>query len=83
MGTFLSVRALHEEGVPNKEVARRLGIDVRTVRAYLRKIEGGMPEPARAVVPRLLERLVEGGGSCVHTHPNLGGNTRVFQSGAR
>jgi DNA-binding transcriptional MerR regulator len=41
--------------VPNKEVARRLGIDVRTVRAYLRKIEGGMIKPARAVVPRKLD----------------------------
>lgn len=59
MGTFLSVRALREEGVPNKEVARRLGIDVRTVRAYLRKIEGGMTEPARAVAPRKLDRFAE------------------------
>lgn len=59
MGTFLSVRALHEEGVPSKEVARRLGIDVRTVRAYLRKIEGGMTEPARVVVPRKLDRFAE------------------------
>ncbi|MBC7221247.1 IS21 family transposase [Candidatus Bipolaricaulota bacterium] len=59
MGTFLSVRALHDEGVPNKEVARRLGIDVRTVRAYLRKIEGGMTEPARAVVARKLDRFAE------------------------
>jgi len=59
MGTFLSVRALHEEGVPNKEVARRLGIDVRTVRAYLRKIEGGMTEPARALAPRKLDRFAE------------------------
>ncbi len=59
MGTFLSVRALHEEGVPNKEVARRLGIDVRTVRAYLRKIEGGMTEPVRAPLPRKLDRFAE------------------------
>lgn len=59
MGTFLSVRALHEEGVPNKEMARRLGIDVRTVRAYLRKIEGGMTEPVRARVPRKLDRFAE------------------------
>ncbi len=59
MGTSLSVKALHEEGVPNKEVARRLGIDVRTVRAYLRKIEGGMTEPARAAVPRKLDRFAE------------------------
>lgn len=31
MSTFLSVRALHEARVPKKTIARRLGIDVRTV----------------------------------------------------
>jgi hypothetical protein len=32
LGTFLSVRVLHEEGMPKKAIACRLGIDVRTVR---------------------------------------------------
>jgi DNA-binding NarL/FixJ family response regulator len=38
MSTFLSIRALHEEGVPKKAIARRLGIDRRTVREYIRRI---------------------------------------------
>lgn len=48
MSTFLSVAALHEEGVPKKTIARRLGIDRRTVRKYIRRIERGAREPARA-----------------------------------
>ena len=51
MSTFLSVRALLEEGTPKKTIARRLGIDVRTVRKYLRRIELGAKEPRRPIGP--------------------------------
>lgn len=59
LGTFLSVRALHEEGMPKKAIARRLGIDVRTVRKHLRRIGEGAREPRRARVPRKLDRFAE------------------------
>jgi len=55
MSTFLSVRALHEEGLPKKTIARRLGIDVRTIRKYIRRIELGAREPRRARVPCKLD----------------------------
>lgn len=45
MSTFLSVRALHEEGTPKKEIARQLGVDRRTVRKYIRRIELGADQP--------------------------------------
>jgi transposase len=59
MSTFLSVRALHEECVPKKTIARRLGVDVRTVRKYIRCIARGAAEPRRAAVPRKLDRFLE------------------------
>ncbi len=55
MSTFLSVRALWEEGVPKKEIARRLGIDVRTVRKYVGRVEAGAREPRRSRVPSKLD----------------------------
>ncbi len=55
MGLFLSIRALYEEGVAKKAIARRLGIDRRTVRKYLRRIEAGAVEPGRARVPSKLD----------------------------
>ena len=57
MGLFLSVRALHQEGIPKKAIARRLGIDRRTVRKYLRRIEAGALEPRRARVASKLDRF--------------------------
>ena len=59
MSSFLSVRALHEEGVPKKTIARRLGLDRRTVRKYIRNIERGASEPARAAVSKKLDVFVE------------------------
>ena len=41
VSTFLSIQALHEEGVPKKGIARRLGVDVRTVRKWIARIERG------------------------------------------
>lgn len=78
MSTFLSVRALHEEGVPKKEIGRRLGIDVRTVRKYVRRIESGAKEPRRRRVPSKLDpfgELIEGkvrqGLTAVQIHQDL------------
>jgi transposase-like protein len=39
MSQFLAVRALLEEDTPKKEIARRLGIDVRTVRNWAKRIQ--------------------------------------------
>ncbi|MHC4164741.1 MAG: IS21 family transposase [Planctomycetota bacterium] len=55
MTTFLTVRALLEEGVPKKTIARRLGIDRRTVRKYARRIAQGAAGPERAAVPHKLD----------------------------
>lgn len=78
MGTFLSVRALHEEGLAKKAIARRLGIDVRTVRKYVRRIEAGATEPKRARVTSkldpfepVIEAKVEQGLSAVQIYQDL------------
>ena len=55
MSLFLSIRALHEEGLGNKAIARRLDVDVRTVRKHVRRIAAGAREPVRAAVSRKLE----------------------------
>ena len=58
MSTFLSIKALSEEGVPKKEIARRLGIDVRTVRKHVRSIGAGATEPRKEdTKPRKLDRF--------------------------
>ena len=44
MGLFLSIQALHEEGLANKVIARRLDVDVRTVRKHIRRIAAGARE---------------------------------------
>ena len=45
MSTFLAVKALLEESLPKKAIARRLGIDPRTVRKYAKRIAAGETEP--------------------------------------
>ena len=45
MSTFLAVKALLEKSVPKKTIARRLGIDPRTVRKYEKRIAAGETEP--------------------------------------
>ena len=53
---FLAVKALLAEGVAKKEIARRLGIDPRTVRSWIKRIGSGRElEPRRADVPSKLE----------------------------
>jgi transposase len=59
MGKFLSVQALHEEGVSNKGIARQLSIDVRTVRKYLRRLEAGAVGPERSAVPSKIDPFGE------------------------
>lgn len=76
---FLAVKALLAERVPKKDVARRVGLDVRTVRKWARRIEaGGGPVPRRAVVPQVLdafrERIAERvgrGWTAVQVHREL------------
>ena len=79
VSTFLSVRALLEEGVARKEIARRLGIDVRTVRKWCRRLVAGdatVPERERGpskldpYQPRI-EEMVERGMSAVQIHAEL------------
>jgi len=55
MSSFLSVRALLEEGLPKKTIARRLGLDPRTVRRYARCFEAGADAHRRTAVPCKLD----------------------------
>lgn len=78
MSLFLSIQALHEEGLPNKAIARRLDVDVRTVRKYIRRIAAGTREPRRAAVPGKLDPFeakiackVEQGLSAVQIYQDL------------
>lgn len=56
MSTFLAIRALHDERVPKKEIARRLSVHVQTVRACIRRIARGASEPRRATVSKKLDQ---------------------------
>jgi transposase len=78
MSMFLSVRALREEGVPKKTIARRLGVDRRTVRKYIKRIDAGEREPLRRSPPSklepvraLIESKVEQGLSAVQIYQDL------------
>jgi len=78
MSSFLTIRALHEEGTPKKTIARRLGLDVRTVRKYIRRLEAGARGPERRGPGRKLDRFdpairakVEQGLSAVQIHQDL------------
>lgn len=66
---YLAVKALLSENVAKKEIARRLGLDPRTVRTWARRIAAGDAlVPRRALVPsvlkpfrdRILERVERG-----------------------
>ena len=59
MSLFLSVRALHEEGVPKKRIARQLGLDRRTVRKYISRIARGANEPRRSRVASKLDPFLD------------------------
>jgi len=80
MSTFLAVRALRDQGVPKKEIARRLGIDRRTVRKYVRRIDRGETEPKRVLrgpakldpFRGVIEEKVASGLSAVQVFQDLG-----------
>jgi len=57
MSLFLSVRALHEEGVPKKKIARQLGVDRRTVGKYISRIARGASAPVRNSPVQLRRQL--------------------------
>jgi transposase len=44
---FDSIANYHAQGMSQREIARRLGIDPKTVRRNLRKIRAGATEPQR------------------------------------
>jgi len=78
MTTHLTIRALHVDGVPKKAIARRLDIDVRTVRKYMRRFDAGDTALERAAVPRkldpfqeLIEQKVIAGLTAVQIHQDL------------
>ncbi len=60
---YQTIQEWHGSGVGRREIARRLKIDVKTVRRYLRKIEAGILVPKRSSpVSKLdpfLERITE------------------------
>lgn len=47
MALFQTIQEWSSQGVEKREIARRLQIDVKTVRRHLRKIEAGATAPAR------------------------------------
>lgn len=55
MNKFNVIKALLEDGVPLKAIARQAGVDVRTVRRYRVKIAEGSREPDRRTPPGKLE----------------------------
>ena len=52
---FNVIKALLEDGVPLKAIARQAGVDVRTVRRYRSQIAEGDREPIRRQAPTKLE----------------------------
>ncbi len=82
MGAFLTIQALHEEGLGNKTIARRLDIDVRTVRKYVRRIADGQSQPRRRDVGSKLDPFqkqiaakVEDGRTAVQIYTDLQGTS--------
>ncbi len=47
MALFQTIQEWSSQGVEKREIARRLRIDIKTVRRHLRKIEAGATAPAR------------------------------------
>jgi len=87
MSTFLSIKALFEEGVPKREIARRLDIDVRTVRKHQRRIKQGASSPDRCAGTGKLdafragiEELVGRGMSAVQIYQELAAADRGFDA---
>jgi transposase len=75
---FETIRHWHSQGMANREMARRLGIDPKTVRRQLRKIAAGATEPMRTSPGSKLDRydarireLVELGRTAWSIHQEL------------
>ena len=45
---FDSIRHWHDQGMSRREIARRLNVDVKTVRRQLHKIAAGATAPQRS-----------------------------------
>ncbi|MDQ2865041.1 MAG: helix-turn-helix domain-containing protein [Candidatus Eremiobacteraeota bacterium] len=48
MTQFDTIRHWHEQGMSRREMARRLHVDVKTVRRQLRKMAAGATQPQRS-----------------------------------
>ena len=63
MALFQTIGEWHKIGVGKREIGRRLGIDIKTVRRIVRKIEAGAAAPKRQPPASKLdpfgERIVE------------------------
>lgn len=56
MALFETIRQWHSGGLSRREIARRLHIDVKTVRRHLQKIEAGATKPTRTPPGSKLDR---------------------------
>ena len=78
---FDTIRHWHAQGMARREIARRLGVDVKTVRRQLRRIEAGATAPHRSTAPSKLapfaERIAELvalGRTALSIHAELSGD---------
>jgi transposase len=56
---FQTIQEWHGGGIEKREIARRLQVDVKTVRRHIRKIEAGAVAPARLSPGSKLDRFSE------------------------
>lgn len=75
---YLIIKHLKEQGVSNHQIAKRLGVDKKTVLRNLKKIQKGEPAPQRAPVGSKLdpfrEQIIEGieaGRSAIQIYQDL------------
>lgn len=75
---YLIIKHLKEQGVSNRQIAKRLGVDKKTVLRNLKKIQLGEPAPQRAPVGSKLdpfrEQIIEGieaGRSAIQIYQDL------------
>jgi transposase len=56
---FQTIQEWHGGGVEKREIARRLKVDVKTVRRVIRKIEAGAVAPSRSSPGSKLDPYVD------------------------
>jgi len=56
---FQTIQEWHAAGVEKREIARRLQLDIKTVRRQIRKIEAGAVAPARTTPGSKLDPYAE------------------------